>query len=93
MSPEEYPPKVAVPLDLTDRAGYVTVQEYFRRHTDLKVVHSPARETSWGAVIEQTVTVYLGEATISLPPDVWRTVLAAVDDVLEQVHAVEVSHE
>ena len=82
MFTEDYAPHKADLPDMKRRMCYVAATDYLDTVRTVQAKFSPPRETAWGAPIEAVVSLSIGASSLTLPPDVWPTVIRVVSEAL-----------
>lgn len=85
--PNDTIPKTEVVVELPGgvHVGHATVSNSLRDVDSFRVAYCPQREVSSGLTVPEYVSLYIGQGSVSLPPDVWRAVIAALGQMLDQV--------
>lgn len=76
-----------LPEGALKRSGHVSTVDYLRSADSVRAYFSPERTTDYGSIIAEAVTARIGETAISLPPEVWRVLIATVQQVLPAADA------
>jgi hypothetical protein len=80
-------PKTEVTVNLPSAltVGHATVSNSLRDVDSFRVTHTPERQVSAGITVPEYVSLYIGQGSTSLPPDVWLNIIDALNQVLAGV--------
>jgi hypothetical protein len=74
--------EVTVELPAAIAVGHVTVSNSLRDVDSFRVTYTPQRDVSLNLTVPEYMTLYVGQGSVSLPPDVWLKVVEALTEVL-----------